>query len=94
MLGAGVGELPEAVDDLRRRLARQVHALQRRALDLVGIAADRRTVLAEDLVLVVDPRRPAEDIRGVGVLGDEPERLPFATAADHDRRPGPGQRLG
>ena len=71
----------------------ELHGLERRALDLVGVAADRLAVLAQDLVLVVDPLRVAEDVARVGVLRDEPERLPLAAAADHDRRAGPRDRL-
>ena len=83
VLRAGVRELPEPVDDLGRRVARPVvglelHRLERRALDLRGIAADRLAVLAQDLVLVVDPDRVAEHVARVGVLGHEPERLPLA----------------
>ena len=91
-------ELPEPVDDLRRRVARPVvglelHGLERRALDLRRVAADRLAVLAQDLVLVVDPDRVAEHVARVGVLGHEAERLPLAAAADHDRRVGPRDRL-
>ena len=91
VLRAGVGQLAEPVHDLLRALAlaagleREPHALERRPLDLVGVAPDRRAVLADDLVLVVDRLGAAEDVGRVGVLGDQPEGLPLAAAADHDR---------
>ena len=54
VLGAGIGELAESVDDLRRGLAAEVDVLERRALDLVGVAADRGAVVGEDRVLAGD----------------------------------------
>ena len=66
----------------------ELHGLERRALDLGGVAADRLAVLAQDLVLVVDPHRAAEHVARVGVLRHEAERLPLAAAPDHDRRIG------
>src|SRR5689334_16024770 len=89
VLGAGVGELAEAVDDAGRGLGCDVDALERRAFDLVGVAADRGAVRPKHLVLVVDRRRAAEDVAGIAVLGHEAERLPLAAAADHDGWPRP-----
>ena len=60
VLGAGVGEVAEAVDDLGRRLGAAVavlrdgEVLERRALDLVGVAADRGAMLGQDRVLAGD----------------------------------------
>src|SRR5262245_39458462 len=89
VLRTGIGELAEAVDDARRRLRRDVDALECRALDLVGVAADRGAVLAQHLVFVVDRRRAAEDVARVAVLGHEAERFPLPAAADHDGWPRP-----
>ena len=87
-------ELAEAVDDLCRRLGpgpvvgRDREVLEGRALDLVGVAADRRAVLGQDRVLAGDALGRAEDVAGVGVLGHEAQGLLLAAAADHDRDPG------
>ena len=43
-------------------------------------------MLAQDLVLVGERLGRPEDVPDVGVLGDDPERLPLAAAADHDRQ--------
>src|SRR5712671_1832472 len=93
VLCAGVGELAEAIDDLRRRLAGEIDALECRALDLVRVASDFLAMLAKHLVLVMDRRRAAEDVGRVGVLGDDQEGLPLAAATDHDRDPWPRDRL-
>ena len=93
VLRAGVRQLAEAVDHLLRALARhaverKLHGLERGPLDLVGVPPDRRAVLADDLVLVVDRLGAAEDVGRVRVLGDEAQGLPLAATADHDRRVG------
>ena len=51
-------------------------------------------MLGQDLELVVERRRAAEQVAGVGVLGDQAQRLLLAAAADHDRRVGPAQDCG
>ena len=71
----------------------EVDALEGRTLDLVGVTADLLAVLPQHLVLVVDRRRAAEHVRGIRVLGNEPERLSLAPTPDHDRRPWPRNRL-
>src|SRR5258705_10875073 len=47
VLCAGVGELAEAIDDLGRRLAGEIDALECRALDLVRVASDFLAMLAK-----------------------------------------------
>src|SRR5687768_7163563 len=99
VLGARVAQLAEAVDDLGGRLALgsvaayPKAALQRRAFDVVVRSSNRLAMRSEDLPLVVDLLRAAEHVRGVRVLRDEAERLPLATAADHDRDTGAGDGL-
>ena len=53
--------------------------------DVGRVTVDRRTVLVQNVDLVAHGGRVAEDVAGVGVLRDELQRLPFATASDHDR---------
>ena len=93
VLGARLTELPEPVDDLRGRVALQVDPLQRAALDLVVGPAKPVAVLAQDRVLVANAVGAAEEVGGVRVLGDEPQGLLLAAAADHDRHPGPRDGL-
>src|SRR3954447_7085802 len=98
VLGSGIRELAEAVHDLARGLVARTltadpHILERRPLDLVRVPAHALAVRPEDLVLAVDPGRTAEDVAAVGVLSHQPERLPLAAAADHDRDAWPGDRL-
>src|SRR3954447_12341025 len=63
VLGSGVPELAESVDDLLRRLSTgvacgpQPHVLQGRALDLARVAPDVGAMLIEDCVLARDPLR-------------------------------------
>ena len=61
-------------------------AVHRGDLDLVRITADRVAVAAQHIELVRDLGRVAEDVARVGVLRDEPQRLPLAAAADQDPR--------
>ena len=49
------------------------------------IATDGDAVLAQHRDLVGDDRRLAEQVAGVGMLGDEPQRAPLTGAADEDR---------
>ena len=63
VLSAGIGELSEAIDDLGGRLGREVHALERRSFDLIRIATDSEAVAPQDLVLVLDRSRTAEDVQ-------------------------------
>src|SRR6188768_2894838 len=61
VLGPGVPELAEPIDDLLRRLRPRVaprpepDVLERRSLDRPGVAADCRAVLVEDRVFAGDP---------------------------------------
>ena len=55
------------------------------ALDLVRVAADPGAPLVEDGVLVGDGVGLAEAVPDVGLLGDDPQRLLLAAAADEDR---------
>ena len=65
-----------------------------RPLDLVRIAPDRRAMLAQDAVLVLEDRDVvAGRIPDVGVFGDHAEGQLLAAAADDDRRVGPLDRL-
>jgi hypothetical protein len=51
-------------------------------------------MLGQDRVLREELLGPTEQVGGVRVLGHEAQGLPFAPAADHDRHPRPGDRLG
>ena len=93
MLGTRLAKLTEPVNNLLRRLPLQVDALQRAALDLVVRPSKPVAVLAQDVVLVADALRVAEDVGSVRVLGDQPQRLLLATASDHDRHPRPRDGL-
>ncbi len=94
------GERSETVSGRFGRLraipavGRQARALERRPLDLLEGSADGFAVSRQDVVLAAQQVGTAEDVRRVRVLGDQAERLPLPAAADHDRDPGPGQRLG
>ena len=50
-----------------------------------GVAALGRAVLVQDRDLVAHGVRIAEQVAGVGVARDEPQRLLLARAADEDR---------
>src|SRR6202042_1804567 len=72
-------------------LAQVVPSL-RRLLDLVVIAALVDAVQTEHVQLARGlVERVSGDVAGVGVPGDQPERLLLAAAADQDRRGRPGQ---
>ena len=78
----------QALDGLRllRGLDEHQRAQPGRGDLLVG-AVDVLAVPAQDLELVTDRVGAAEQVAHVGVLGDEPERLLLAAAADEDRWP-------
>src|SRR3954469_10741073 len=57
-----------------------------RSLDRGGVPTDGRTVFTQDLVLPGERLWCPERVPDVGVLGDDPECLPLATAADHHRQ--------
>ena len=61
-------------------------------LDPGVIPAEGVAVAPQDLQLVAEVGA-AGDVAGVGVLGDEPERLALTAASDHDRRVRPADRL-
>ena len=61
-------------------------------LDLVVVAALGVAVRPQDVELAAQVR-PGEQVARLGVAGDEPQRLPLAAAADHDRRMRLGDRL-
>src|ERR1700691_2801527 len=63
-----------------------------RALDLGRVAADVGTVLGEDRRLALELVEVGERVPDVGVLGDQPQRLADAGAADeHGDRPRRGR---
>src|SRR5712692_6798655 len=53
--------------------------------DGVGVAANRLAMLLQDVDLVADRLRIAEEVAHVGVLGHQLQGPPLAAAADHDR---------
>ena len=75
---AGVGE-HVAITRGGNGLERTPRTEQR---DLGRVASDRRAMLIEDGVLAGDRLRRPEDVAGVRVLGDEPERPVFAAGGD------------
>jgi hypothetical protein len=88
------GQLPQVLEkDLRSspRVVSQVGTAGDGLLDLGEITADRVAVLTQDPELVLDVAGefgagPVEQVAGIGVLRDEPQRLAFTAAADEDRR--------
>src|SRR6058998_174136 len=77
-LGDRVGELVDfdlVVGDQQRHV--------RRALEALGVSAERGAVIVEDLALSREDPRPAPAVPVVGVLGDDLERDALAAAADH-----------
>ena len=84
-LGQRRNLLNQLVDLLavRARVERAHHRL----LDRVVVATELLAVLAQYVELVGKlPGVVGEEVAGVGVLGDEPQRLLLAAAADQDRR--------
>ena len=61
-------------------------AVHRGDFDLVGVAAHARRSGGAGRRACARPRRAAEDVARVGVLGDQAEGLPLAAAADDDPR--------
>src|ERR1035437_303639 len=93
VLDADFRQSLKAVDDLGRRLSRHVHAREVGPLDFIEWPTDLGTALSQHGVLVGQLVRPAEDIAGVRVLGDQTQRLLLAAAADEDLRVRPAQNL-
>src|SRR5207253_4945394 len=56
----------------------------RRALEALGVAAERSAVIVEDLALAREDSRAAPAVPVVGVLRDDPEGGALAAAADHE----------
>src|SRR5579859_1101553 len=69
-------------------IARDAHRVERRLLNASVGAANLLAVLAQDVHLVRDHvvAQAREEVAGVGVLRDEPQRFLLATAADEDGR--------
>ena len=65
--------------------ARDVHRAHPGLGDLGRVAADVLAVALEHAEQVLDALDVAEQVRAVGVLGHEPQRLALAAAADQDR---------
>src|SRR3954452_4346312 len=84
-------ELRQALAALLALLAR-VEAEHDGLLDLVVVAADVGAVPAQHVQLVLEVRA-GEQVAGVGVLGDHPQRLLLPAAADEDPRARPLQGL-
>ena len=88
---AECGQRPQFVDDPLAALGR-VEVVVRGLVDRVVVAPDLRAVRTQNVELA-RLARAREKVARVGVLGDHPQRLLLAAAADHDRRVRPGQRL-
>jgi len=88
----GAGERPQVLDQPARAVppvAGQVEDADRRLLDLGVVAAHLLAVPPEHAELAVqvgrEVARDDEQVAGIGVPGDQPQRLALA-AADQDRR--------
>ena len=90
-----LGSAATALGERVRRLAGvepRAHGL----LDLVVGPADRLAVLGEHLQLAADRRAAVgdvEEVAGIGVARDQPQRLALPHAADQDRRVRAAERL-
>src|SRR3982750_482500 len=97
VLDASVVQLTAQPDyTLRRHTLRpEVDGTQSRAFDLFVITTDVLAVALQDVEFVAEHLGPRkrEEVAGVGVLRDQPQRLPLAHAPDHDRRVRPTQSL-
>ena len=94
VLGAGIGQLAEPVDDLGRRLGAGAAVAEMRTFWRVerSISSGSRPTAAQCSARIAYlramPSGVPKTLHGVGVLGHEAQGLLLAAAADHDRHPG------
>ena len=82
--GVGGAEPFDPVAQVGRIVAEQDRA-EMADLHVAGIAPDVGAVLVQARDESFDRSRCAEEVAAVGELGGDPQRDPFAGAADHDR---------